>query len=314
MCTLANQNASLHQQQRHRAKFKLPQPQMAKLDLSIFLLQITVLKLTKLKLFKWHIVDRLKLCHHKLMDPDGGRISLQNKVQFDIRFHFCHRGHENMHLMQRSMFTIKTDYKTNTEYICKIEDEATKIHRETDQPIQTNYMMENKGDKYCPVCSFKMYMSHLEPSNPFLWQTPNNKPKNPNSPIWYTKGHLGKNTLGAFMRELSKNCELSQHYTNHCIRVTGSSILSRCKFNDKEVMSMTGHKSVQSLTVYQRVNQQKKMEMGQVLTTAMQKKDEELVKQVTHQVAAPMLTTTPQVTSPAKAIEAPPPPPKCIWP
>ena len=69
---------------------------------------------------------------------------------------------------------------------------------------------------------------------------------------------------------------------------------------------MTGHKSVQSLTVYQRVNQQKKMEMGKVLTTAMQKKDNDLVKQVTHEPAVPMITATPQAMSPGKAIEAPP--------
>ena len=85
-------------------------------------------------------------------------------------------------------------------------------------------MMENKGDKMCPVRSFKMYITHLHPENQFLWQTPNYKPKNKEDLIWYTKQHIGKNTLGAFMSELSKNCKLSKHYTNHCIRVTGTSV------------------------------------------------------------------------------------------
>ena len=118
------------------------------------------------------------------MDPDQGRISLQNKVQFDIRYHFCRRGRENMHLMKTSTFEVRKDFKTNHEYVCKIEDEATKNHKDTDQPIHTNYMMENKGDKMCPVRSFKMYMTHLHPENQFLWQTPNYKPKNKEDSIW----------------------------------------------------------------------------------------------------------------------------------
>ena len=240
------------------------------------------------------------------MDSDGGPIYLQNKVQFDIRFNFCRRGRENMHLMKKAMFKVRKDYKTDHKYVCKIVDEATKNHRETDQPIQTNYMMENKGDKMCPVRSFKMYIAHLNPNNEFLWQTPNYKPKNIEDPVWYSKGHIGKNTLGMFMSELSKDCNLSQRYTNHCIRVTGTSILSRCRYNDKEVMSMTGHKSVQSLTVYHRVQDKKKMEMGQVLGNALVTTDEELLQQILpaqHELAPAMMTST--ITSPQKAIEPP---------
>ena len=239
------------------------------------------------------------------MDPDGGRISLQNKVQFDIRFHFCRRGRENMHLMQKSMFKVFKDYRTDHEYVAKIEDEATKNHRETDQPIQTNFMMENKGDKMCPVRSFKIYMSHLHPENPFLWQQVNHKPKDPFSPIWYTKAHMGKNILGHFMTELSKDTALSKRYTNHCIRVTGTSILTRCKFNDKEVMSMTGHKSVQSLTVYQRVQDKTKMQMGKVLSTSLQTKDDQLLREIENVPSVPTSAVT-KPTTPMKAIEAAP--------
>ena len=110
------------------------------------------------------------------------------------------------------------------------------------------------------------------------------------------------------MSELSKNCALSKHYTNHCIRVTGTSVLSRCRYNDKEVMSMTGQKSIQSLTVYQRVQNDKKMEMGKVLGSSLTTTDENLMKQImpAPPPAAPVTTmTTPLATSPQKAIEAP---------
>ena len=214
------------------------------------------------------------------MDPDGGRVSLQNKVQFDIRFYFARRGRENMDTMQRSMFKVMYNEATDHEYVINVEDEATKNHRETDNQILTNFMPPIKNDKMCPLCSFKLYLSHLNNDNKFLWQTPNVKPKDPNSPVWYTKGHLGKNTLGQFMTQLSTDVGLSKIYTNHCIRVTGTSILSRCNYNDKEVMSITGHKSVQSLTVYQCVKDKKKMEMAKVLSSSMAKNDDDLLREI----------------------------------
>lgn len=71
------------------------------------------------------------------------------------------------------------------------------------------------------------------------------------------------------MSDLSLSCKLSQKYTNHSIRATGASILSKNKFNDAQIMSVTGHKSVQSLSVYQRVDTQEKLEMGQALGVTM---------------------------------------------
>ena len=53
-------------------------------------------------------------------------------------------------------------------------------------------MSENPGDRVCPIRSYRMYTERLEPSNPFLWQTPNHSPNPKNKDIWYTKGHIGK--------------------------------------------------------------------------------------------------------------------------
>ena len=224
-------------------------------------------------------------------------------MQFDIRFYFSHRGHKNMD-MKRLMFKVFYNEVTDHEYVAKVEDETTKNHKETDQPISTNFMPQNRDDRMCPVCSFKMYTSHLHPENPYLWQSPNRHPKDINSPIWYTRQHLGKNTLAQFMTQLSKDISLSKIYTNHCIRVTGTSILSRCRYIDKEVMSITGHKSVQSLTVYSRVHDKKKMEIAKVLTSSMNKKVEELLDEVDHVHAPKSIAAS--SAKPTPAIEAPP--------
>ena len=88
--------------------------------------------------------------------------------------------------------------------------------------------------------------------NEYLLQTPleNINPRAPD--IWYGKQHLGKNSLSPFMSDISKKCGLSKNYTNHSIRVTGASVLTRENFSASEIMSITSHKSVQSLTRYRK--------------------------------------------------------------
>ena len=99
------------------------------------------------------------------LDPDNDSVSRLNKVQFDICFFFFRRGMENMDKMQISMFDIKYDPDEQLEYVVKVEEEATKNHRETNQNIQTCFMPANPGDRYCPVISYRMYLSHLHPDN-----------------------------------------------------------------------------------------------------------------------------------------------------
>ena len=68
------------------------------------------------------------------------------------------------------------------------------------------------------------------------------------------------------MSDLSRKCELSQMYTNRCIRATGTTILSKSKYNSVQIMTMTGHnKSVSSLAIYQKVSDEEKLEMGSSL-------------------------------------------------
>ena len=119
--------------------------------------------------------------------------------------------------------------------------------------------------KICPVCSFKNYVSHLNPYINAFWQRPlKNKPKS--GEIWYTAAVLGHNSIEKFMGKLSLSCDLSDYYTNHCIRVTGATNLTRNNFMAKQVMSVTGHKSIESLVIHQKVREDNKISMGISLT------------------------------------------------
>ena len=76
--------------------------------------------------------------------------------------------------------------------------------------------------------------------------------KNPED-FRYSKQHYGHNTLDHFMQKLCKDMNLSQYYTNHCILVTGITNLTRTNFTAKQIMSISRHKSVESLAIDQKV-------------------------------------------------------------
>ena len=214
--------------------------------------------------------------NHKYLDPEYSAASLQRKVQFDIRFYFARRGAENMEKMTKKTFKLSFDAKSETWFVVKDMDELTKNHKEIDTKV-SGYMPENKEDSLCPVKSFRKYLDHLHPENEYLWQRPLDKinVKSPN--IWYGRQHIGKNPLSNFMTDISKECKLTKIYTNHSIRVTGITVLTRMNFSNSEIMSITGHKSVQSLTRYQRTQDREKISMRNVMHQSLTKEEDQIV-------------------------------------
>ena len=232
----------------------------------------------------FYILDRAKIYNSDYMDPDISPSSLQRKVQFDLRLYFARRGCENMEKMGKDHFKLEFDKKQELWFVMKSKDELTKNHKEIGEII-SGLMPENRDDKMCPVRSYRKYMEHLNPENKFLWQKPlENKKGN----VWYGLQYYGKNTLGKFMGEVSLHCNLSRHYTNHSIRVTGITVLTRMKFSPSEIMSVSGHKSVQSLTNYQRTKPKQKIQMGDVLHQSMRKTEETIqVNKITPAIEYP---------------------------
>ena len=187
--------------------------------------------------------DHVKLYNHKYMDPNQGPDNLQHKVQFDLRFYFCRRGCENMDSMLKTDFDIKLNEENGEYFVIKIRDELTKNHQDLEN-IMSGIMPENPTDRLCPVKSFREYLSHLQPDNKYMWQKPLEKVNAENPQVWFSRKKIGKNPLASFMSDLSRECHLSQIYTNHSIKVTGCTILTRCKFSHSEIMAISGHKSV----------------------------------------------------------------------
>lgn len=225
------------------------------------------------------LTDLVKLYNSEEMDPDLCPVSLQNKVQFDIRYYFCRRGGENIHEMTKDTFQLVFDAELQMPYVKKVIDEETKNRKETDKEVVTGFMPQiidpytGHPHKLCPVRSFENYIACLNPKTNHLWQQPQKFRPPLSKTIWYKSQPVGHNPLDTFMSHLAKECNLSQHYTNHCIRVTGTSNLMR-RFTPKQVMSVTGHQSLQILAIYQRVRSEEKLTMGMSLMFSLFKPDE----------------------------------------
>ena len=127
------------------------------------------------------------------------------------------------------------------------------------------------GHPLCPVSSYRKYLSKLNPKRDDLWQRPADE-FDETQDVWYLNQPLGKNTLAVFMKTISKQANLSREFTNHSIRATSISVLDVSKFTDRDIMSVSGHKSEHSIKNYTgHVTSKRKYEMSSALSASVTK-------------------------------------------
>jgi hypothetical protein len=148
----------------------------------------------------------------------------------------------------------------------KTKDYATKNHQKGSESSGDAriYSIDHPKDA---IHIFEKYVSKLHVDNPYLWQQPRNEFTNSDT-YWYMNRKCGHNTIGDFMKKISKFCKLSMIYTNHCLRATTCTILGDY-FSDTDVQSISGHKSISSLAIYKRPREQKQQMMSNALSREM---------------------------------------------
>ena len=211
--------------------------------------------------------------------------------------------------MTTETFKLEFDPNSKITYVRKVQDELTKNHHETDRELVTGFMPQLKSSdgtvsKLCLVRSFENYVDLLDKKVNYLWQKPKSKiPKN--GLPWYIPQKVGHNTHEKFIGNISKEAKLSQHYTNHCIRVSGVTNLSRANFSAKQVMAVSGHKSVESLAIYQRVHEDEKMMMDLCLTYSLIQPQNASLPEIQPTPRKQLALTYPQTRNPIALISPP---------
>ena len=128
-------------------------------------------------------------------------------------------------------------------------------------------MYSHPNDPNCPVASLKLYLSKLSLDEEHFFQTPRKSQKESFSDmnIWY-KRKMGINTLASMMNTISKSANLSQEYSNHCIRATVCTVLSQNEIDSGNIIKVTRHKDSQSIAPYIATSSnRKRKEMSQIL-------------------------------------------------
>ncbi|CAC5386053.1 unnamed protein product [Mytilus coruscus] len=109
-------------------------------------------------------------------------------------------------------------------------------------------MYEVKDDVKCPVRSFIKYTTKLNKNCEYFFQR--QKTTMNDDSVWYDASPLGHNNLGGMMPALCEKAGLVKRYTNHSLRATTVHVLNEADFAGRHIMSVTGHKSENSLKTY----------------------------------------------------------------
>lgn len=91
------------------------------------------------------------------------------------------------------------------------------------------------------------FIKRLNLNCPFLFQKPRIRTEDG---VYYHNVVIGQNKLGHMMSEISEQAGLSIRYTNHSLRATTVHILDRAQIPSCHIMTVTGHKSENSLKTY----------------------------------------------------------------
>ena len=71
------------------------------------------------------------------------------------------------------------------------------------------------------------------------------------------------------MSSISKQVNLSEKYTYHCIKAMAVSFLDACNFEARHIMRVSGHKSESSIRSYsRRLSKAKQKEISHTLSSA----------------------------------------------
>ena len=121
------------------------------------------------------------------------------------------------------------------------------------------------GEANCLVQFLKKLIQVLNPGEEALFQRPKRK-FCASDEIWFDRAPLGVNSLGNMMKEISIAANLSQVYTNHCIRATSVTLLDRAGVPVHRIMRVSGHRNEESVQVYcQRQTLQQQKQCSEIL-------------------------------------------------
>ena len=127
-----------------------------------------------------------------------------------------------------------------------------------------------KNPSRCFVRMFQKYMS-LRPSN-----APKDvfylKPLvSPQEHCWYSARPVGHNLLSDTVKRLCNQVGVSGHFTNHSLRRTCATRLFQSGIDEQQIMSVTGHRSIDAVRVYKEMPHDQEEQLSKIIQPQIKK-------------------------------------------
>jgi len=181
---------------------------------------------------------------------------LQASAQFLMTLLDCRRGRKGLVKLTKDHYKKCYSRKHDLYYYSKTKGEVTKNHQRDDENIGTSGIIPFQENKFgCnPGKTLELYLSILHPKFDKFFQKPRVEAKNfslgdEKETVYFYALPVGESKVGEMMATFCDVLGL-EHYTNHCIRSTGITMLKKCGYEDRTIMKISGHKCVASLDNY----------------------------------------------------------------
>ena len=128
-----------------------------------------------------------------------------------------------------------------------------------------------KKPERCPVELYYIYESHrpvstLNEHAPFYLSVNNMLKDLSNGRSWFKISAIGVNTIGAFLRKMSKGAGVVGRYTNHTARKTLITNLIQAGYPPTMIQQISGHKDVKSISHYATASREQIAQMNDILS------------------------------------------------
>lgn len=190
---------------------------------------------------------------------------LQQEVLFNIVYHNGFRGREWIRNLNKEDIRIESG-PDGLKHVNVVKSENEKNVKSNDyRNIRQVAMYEIPNSQMCPVAAVEKYLSMLPTQNSALFPKPKNKWTQES--FYCEKEVLGKNSLQDFMKTISRDANLHNTYTNHCIRVSLVTWLKENDIPNDQIKAVTNQKSDASIERYnKRMTSAKKRSLSEKIT------------------------------------------------
>ena len=184
---------------------------------------------------------------------------LQYGAQFIIQLGLGRRAREGITDLKKSALKKFIDPETNAQYYQKVQGEQSKNHQNDREDLRKGGIIPFEANPYGlnPGLYIQTYLSALNEKNVYLFQRPIRRSLKFDKAIhlpetkclFEENAKVGKNLVGKMLPTLTGILGI-EHATNHQLRSTAITLCKDNDIEDRTIMGLTGHKSVENLNNY----------------------------------------------------------------